>query len=482
MAFPFVALAMAGLGFASSLMQSSQNRSAQASNKKDVKKVNKANYDRAVLEDDILWEQQGAAYAWDMVKTEAMRFQERQKMSDYDHRTDAMFDQALNNLQLNSSALFDKYNLEEGLRATEQTIKLQSLAEVNKNTRQQLIGESRTKSQNIKQQSRQAKAQQDTADFNYAVQRQNLARQAKLNEKATTQQVYELLKGVQAKRRQRNILRLQLEQKGVSLQEQDGLEMSQKLMERDMQSLASAFEGASTRATSAARSGGSATGRRLAMNAAQQFGRTYGQIRMLKQGQMARNAQFNAEVQGPRAREMAQLAQDMMVMAERSGNAIKQQKIRNRALKDQQLGVINERENALKGFKITQNIYGNQLKGEARGLRAARKKVDQSYGQARRQTKKLLLPSFDIAKRQGVREMSGLYLQTDAAIEQASTPFRESIIFDPIEPIRGLRPQKLTPTTTPVQSPMSQYGNALIAGVDQALKFSEMTSTGLKFY
>ena len=144
--------------------------------------------------------------------------------------------------------------------------------------------------------------------------------------------------------------------------------------------------------------------------------------------------------------------------------------------------MINERQNNLKSFKITQNIYGNQLVGEKRGLRAAKRKIDQSYGQAKRQTKKLLLPSFDIAKRQGVREMSGLYLQTDAAIEQASTPFRESIIFDPIAPIRGLRPEKLTPTTTPVQSPMSQYGNALIAGVDQALKFSEMTSTGLKFY
>ena len=482
MAFPFVALAMAGLSFASSLMGSSQQRSAQAANKKDIKKVNKANYERALLEDDILWEQQGAAFAWDMAKTEAMRFQERQKMSDYDHRTDAMFDQALNNLQLNSSALFDKYNLEEKLRATEQTIKLQSLAEVNKNTRRQALGESSTKSKAIKLQSRQAKVQQDTADFNYAVQRQNLARQAKLNEQATTQQVYELLKGVQAKRRQRNILRQQLENKGVSLQEQDGLEMRQKLMERDMQSLTSAFEGASTRATAAARSGGSASGRRLAMNAAQQFGRTYGQIKMLKQGQMARTAQFNAEVQGPRAKEMAQLSEDMMMMAKRSGNAISQQKTRNSALAAQQLGVINERENALKGFKITQNIYGNQLEGEKRGLKAARNKIDQSYGQARRQTKKLLLPSFDIATRQGVREMSGLYLQTDAAIEQASTPFRESIIFDPIAPTRGLRPQKLTPTTTPVQSPLGQYGNALIAGVDQALKFSEMTSTGLKFY
>ena len=136
----------------------------------------------------------------------------------------------------------------------------------------------------------------------------------------------------------------------------------------------------------------------------------------------------------------------------------------------------------MKAFEITQNIYGNSLKSEKRGLKAAKRKIDQSYGEARRQTNKLMLPSFDIAKRQGVREMSGLYLQTDASIEQASTPFRESIIFDPIALIRGLGPEKLTPVTTPVQSPMSQYGNALLAGVDQALKFSEMTSTGLKFY
>ena len=143
---------------------------------------------------------------------------------------------------------------------------------------------------------------------------------------------------------------------------------------------------------------------------------------------------------------------------------------------------MKSREKNLKNFSVSQKILGQKITGEKFAVKAAKNKIQQSYGQMRRQGNKLLLPSFDIAKRQGVREMSGLYLQTDSAIEQASTPYRESTIFDPIAPIRGLPPEKLSPNFTPVQSPMSQFGNAILGGVDQALKFSEMTSTGLKFY
>ena len=482
MAFPWVALGLGLLQFGGSIFASSQQRTAQATGKKKAEKINKANFERAMLEYDLDWEQAGATFAWDMAKTEATRFVERQRKADYGVKTDQLLDQALNNLRLNSSALQDKYKLEEGLRATEAKLKLKELSGANSNETRNQIRSAKTKATDIQLNDKKLRNEQDISDMNYAVRRKNLAQQALLNEQQTTQQVYELLQGVKSKRRQRNILRQNLENKGVTLQEQNTLEMKQKLMERDVLSIQAAFEGAGARATGASRSGGTATGRRIAMNAAQEFGRTYGQIQMLKQQQMAKQAGFNAEVQGPRAKEMAQLSQDMMTMAERSGNLISQQKTKNQSLRQQQLAVLNEREEMLGSFGIAASMSQNQVKGLKRGLKSAREKVALSYNTARRQTNQLTLPSFDIAQRQGVREMSGLYLQTKASIESASTPFRDSVIFDPIAPTRGLEPEKLVPQSSPMQSPISQYGNAIMAGVDQALKFSEVTSSGLRFY
>ena len=89
---------------------------------------------------------------------------------------------------------------------------------------------------------------------------------------------------------------------------------------------------------------------------------------------------------------------------------------------------------------------------------------------------------FEIAARQGQRELTGLYINTQAQIDQASMPYRDAIIFDPLEPIEGLPPEKRIPSFSQPKSPINSYANAILGGVNTALSFSKMTSDGLKFY
>lgn len=498
-------LANAGM----SLWQSSSQNQAQAASKKDAKKVNKANYQRALLEYDIDWASQGSAFAADLARIAAMKFQERQKESDYNWRQDEIVDQALNNLQLNSSAIYDKYGLEEGLRAAQARLKLRDAVEKNQIRADELVSNRRalsiqsesetnkaaTTKREINLNARKLNSEQDAADFAYDTKRRQLAHQAAINTAQTSQQVYELLQASRAKRRQAEMLNSRTEQEGQNLMTQQTLDMQQKLLERDFASIESAFSAASARATASVRSGGAATARRVAMNAAQQFGRTYAQIQQVKQQQVAQLGAFNAEVQGTKAMEMMQLAKDMQTMASRSARAIKIQKTQNKSLKREQLNIINQRNESLDVFAYQRKLLGNTAQEATDSLRTAKQKMRQQYGTVKRNNlalkqnynmlekmhNKLTLPSFAMNQRQGVRDMTGLYLNTKNMISQASTPFRKSIIMDPHEPIRGLPPEKLTPRFGGTQNPMNQYANALIGGVDQALRMGEWTSSGFRF-
>ena len=89
---------------------------------------------------------------------------------------------------------------------------------------------------------------------------------------------------------------------------------------------------------------------------------------------------------------------------------------------------------------------------------------------------------FQLAARQGQRDLTGLYIQTQASVDQASMPYRKAIIFDPLEPIAGLPPEKRIPTFNTPESPINSYANAILGGAQTALNFTKMTSTGLKFY
>ena len=114
MAFPWVAVAMGALSIGASLFQSSSQNAAASASKSAAKKTARDQFIRAQLEFDIANQQNWTTnYAWDVARTEAQRFQDEQRKSDYEFSQMSIVDQAMDNLTLNVSGLLDKYKLEE---------------------------------------------------------------------------------------------------------------------------------------------------------------------------------------------------------------------------------------------------------------------------------------------------------------------------------------------------------------------------------
>ena len=115
-------VAGAALGAATSLFGGMQQRSAAQSANKDREKQAKQAFERQKKEYEIGWGQQLTQYAWDQAKTEAMRYQDRQKEALYEQRMGWLTEGAMTNLQLNSEALYDKYVTQENLRARQEQL------------------------------------------------------------------------------------------------------------------------------------------------------------------------------------------------------------------------------------------------------------------------------------------------------------------------------------------------------------------------
>ena len=95
-----------------------------------------------------------------------------------------------------------------------------------------------------------------------------------------------------------------------------------------------------------------------------------------------------------------------------------------------------------------------------------------------REYNELTLPSFDLAARQGEREYQALLQNTMNTIDGASTPYQEAIIFDPLEPIAGLKPEKGMVTKVAKPGWGSILTNSFIQGAQGALGMSYTNSSG----
>ena len=206
------------------------------------------------------------------------------------------------------------------------------------------------------------------------------------------------------------------------LQVEAVLGFQQETLERDIQNVAAVVGAASTRAVASQRQGGSSSSQRLALNKIQELGRTYGLLENRNRSRQARIGLFNGVMQGERATELGRYALASQNNTER--------------------------------MKYSTNKANNELTYNLDVF------------------KDLTMPSFDLAKRQGERELESLYIQTEARIDEASQPFRESIWFDPLEPIAGLRPEYYAPTKVYEPSGLDIGLNALGAGINGAMSAS----------
>lgn len=213
-----------------------------------------------------------------------------------------------------------------------------------------------------------------------------------------------------------------------ALQQEIVLGYQTETLERDMQTVAAAVGAAQTRAATVSRQGGSSSSQRAALNNIQALGRTYGQMQVRNNTRKAKLQTLNSQLKGERATELGRFALQM--------------------------------EDSIKGMQFRKDKYG----------RDAQYNLDVF--------KDLTMPSFEMASRQGQREMYSLYIQTEGKINEASMPFREAIWFDPIEPIKGLKPEFYAPTKVYEPSGLDIGLNALGAGINGAMSASYQKQGG----
>lgn len=225
----------------------------------------------------------------------------------------------------------------------------------------------------------------------------------------------------------------QADTQGQALQEEIVLGFQKESMERDIQTVASVVASARAKAVTGSRQGGSNSSRRVALNDIQALGRTYGLMQNRNNASKSQLSTLNSQLKGERATELGRYALQM--------------------------------DEAVRGMKYTSGKYTR----------------DSNYNLD--VFKDLTMPSFDLASRQGGRELESLYIQTEGKINEASMPFRESIWFDPIAPIAGLKPEYYAPTKVYEPSGLDIGLNALGAGINGAMSASyQKQGGGLGFF
>lgn len=197
--------------------------------------------------------------------------------------------------------------------------------------------------------------------------------------------------------------------------------------------LAAMAKGAEDKGASIVRQGGGATAQRLAMDAGNQLGRMYGELVMKSQDRDLKVALMNRTMKDTVSKELGQLALQMQDGADK--------------------------------MRYTTSKYATD------------------YDLTKQQLEKLTIPSFGLANRQYQRELDSLQLQTQQVYDQASQPYRKQKYMMPNKPIKGLKPQMISPTQVSAPSWGSIIGNSILSGAQSAMQFTTPNQGGgFSFY
>jgi len=196
--------------------------------------------------------------------------------------------------------------------------------------------------------------------------------------------------------------------------------------------LAAMAKDAEAKGAAVVRQGGGKTAQRLASEAGKQLGRAYGELVVKSQDRGLRMSLMNRTMNDDVAKQLGQVALQTQDAVERMK-------------------------------------YSNQ-------------RYQADYNTAKEQMDKLTIPSFGLADRQYGRELESLRLQTQQVVDQASQPFREQVYFDPLEPIKGLKPEMISPTLAAGPSWGGVIGNSILGGIQGAMQFSTNKNGKLSFY
>ena len=369
-------LAFAAVNVGKSILGSASEQAAADAQNAEQERIAKAQFKRANQEWQIQNKRDQTQWLWDRARIEQLRFNEKQTALDQATYGAKLISAATENLAINSQALYDKFVVEEQLRGTQVGLDYQY-------TTNKLAADSseaiRQYMQNINQTALQSNATV-----------------AKL-----TTDTQELLASL-ALEEQRDYLGWQ-----INL-------------------LSAAAKDSEAKAVASARQGGSNTSRKLAVQAAQQLGRTWAELDQRATSRDVKLGILNSTMKNDVSRQLGQYALTMQDETEK--------------------------------IKYTNLRYVSD------------------YGSAKSQMESLTIPSFQLAENQYGREIKSLQLQTRQAFDEATTKYREQTFFDPLKPVAGLRPKYIAPTAIAGPSTASVIGNAFLSGIQGAASVSNPTT------
>lgn len=397
--------------------------------------ANKANEKKAKEQHELnlkLWEisvlQGKSEYAASVAEVSALRYQDAVRKTDYESNQNRIIEAALQNLRLNAEGLNQTYVLEEAYRAREVS---QELA--NDLSGQMIAG-------------------QETIDSitTQSLDTRNKAIAANIQSMQTTA---EYLNSIQTRGLQADQLLATQDAKGQSIQESILISESMDTIKRDAQYLDAIVKDAGMSAKTTAAQGGSNSSKRLNLQAMQALGRTYGEMQMLQKDRRRNLSNYNQELVGQTSNQLAMIASQM----EGEANKIKYTSNNN---------AINQ-----KGYELMQLGLGYQMQ-------AGQSKFQLGTRNSLKKFTDLTIPSFALAKATGNREAEALIRTTINDIDAAGTPFREAIIFDPFQPIAGLKPEYSKPTGMAVPGQGTIVTDALMKGAGTLLNSTGVDSSG----
>ena len=423
-----IAVGSALLGLGGSIWAGNEQRNAQQ-NANDLNEDKaEAQFERGEKVWDIGRLEGLVNHSWQNATIAVQRYQDRVKESDYNTRMGLIIDNAIENLNLNAEAYYDTYVVEERLRAN------QVLEELGTTRALDAIGTT-TRALGAGFQARQV--------------RQN-AKRANLQSLEAARQY---MMGIKDKALQSSRAVSAKEEEGVAIQEELLLAQNLDTIRRDAQYVTSLVSGSKVAAAAGARQGGSNTSRRLALDAMQRFGRSYGELTAVQNDRKRRLNVYNSAMNGSFGDEMARLSLGMQEDMEKIKYTRKVSKQNRRDARLQQLSIQSGLKGDLKAYKTR-------------------------HKSAFRQFNDLTLPGFDLAQRAGAREANALIKTTLNTIKGASTPYRPAIFLDPLPPIAGLKPEYEAPTPVPVKTWGSILMDGFMSGAQGGMSMSYTDAAG----
>jgi hypothetical protein len=350
-------LLQAGLGIAASVIQSNQQNAANKKADKLAEQKAQAEYKQQSARYEIESMQQTTQYLWDQARVAQLRSVEQQNALDQASYGQRLIQAAADNYRIQADGLYDQFVTQEALRGTQ-------------------IGMDYSYTQN----KLAAEALNQASDYLSQVNQLALQSDAALIERNKSSR--EILASI-------------------------GTDHQRDMAEYQMMQLAAVAKGADTANAAVTRQGGGVTSQRLAGQALQALGQSYGRFLVQQQArdnQLTMLNGMNDEV----ANRLGSIALQMGEAARRS--------------------------------QYTLDRYG----------------ADSAM--ATDQLQQLQIPTFTLSSRQYGRELESLQIKTRSETDNALQPYRQQTFFDPLRPMPGLAPSYMAPTKTPM------IGNGAIAG------------------